>query len=266
MQITSLGEYLSVVRNLRREWPQKERPERRGEEENLWFRGQQDAEWALTPKIYREEFRGTDENEVRQEFQTKALQLIHDRLPRDKWDWYFLMQHYRAPTRLLDWTDNPLMALFFAVSSDRVSNNKIKQAAVWVLDPWWLNRKLRQGIVGPMLPGWFEAERYLPDLEAAFEGKEVTPRLPAAIEPPHIDRRLAIQGSRFLIFGKNLELTKCAAVKKDRKRRLRKIMIPGKAVFGLREELENCGITESLVFPDLDALGRDLSRRWTRFS
>src|ERR1700731_554408 len=131
----SVAEFLDITREIRRSWPQEEKPERRGEEEKLWFRGQGDWSWGLSPKVYRKPFKGADEDEIRLEFQSQAIQLLSGRAPSSKWDWYFLMQHHRVPTRLLDWTENSLVALFFAVQEE-IDN---RDGAVWVLDPWWLS-------------------------------------------------------------------------------------------------------------------------------
>jgi hypothetical protein len=60
--------------------------------------------------------------------------------PQDPWDWYFLMQHSGAPTRRLDWTEGSLIALYFAVRDAARDNDASADAAVWVLDPWWLNK------------------------------------------------------------------------------------------------------------------------------
>ena len=104
-----------------------------------WFRGQMKAGWELIPKLYRGDYleihnREIDD-EIREEFITRTP-ILSESKPADEWEWYFLMQHSGAPTRLLDWTDGALLALYFAVKENTGKND----AAVWVLDPWKLSR------------------------------------------------------------------------------------------------------------------------------
>ena len=151
--ISSLSGFLDAIARITKKWQKKthtwsgDRVKRKGEEERLWFRGQPAAA-KLSPRIYRTEYVGPgreaqldlDEPEIRQQFQSRAIQLASGHLPEPEriWDWYFLMQHYGAPTRLLDWTDLPLVSLYFAVTSGESNED----AAVWVLDPYWLNHRL----------------------------------------------------------------------------------------------------------------------------
>ena len=264
----SLSAFLSRVDSLRKDWGTKSRTwegekiTRKGEEEALWFRGQP-ADAKLSPKLYRAEYRGADEAEIRQQFQYRAIQLMPSKAPDPdrKWDWYFLMQHYGVPTRLLDWTENPLVALFFAVNDEQNSGD----AAVWVVDPYWLNHKLFKGdVVGPMLPDWQEAQSYLKTLEDAFTfTQHVRKSRPAAIDPPHVDRRVAVQASHFVIFGKSRDLARIRSIKESNCR-LAKIIIPKRKVPLIKEQLADCGITYSFIFPDLEALGTEISALWKR--
>jgi FRG domain len=56
--------------------------------------------------------------------------------PQNSWDWYFTMQHFGAPARLLDWTEGVLIALYFVVKDSSGEDDP----AIWALDPWWLNK------------------------------------------------------------------------------------------------------------------------------
>jgi hypothetical protein len=272
---SSLQGFLQCVAQTRKRWRGREHVVRRLDERQLWFRGQQCGSWGLEPKLYRAEFKGAHEAEIRFQFQSRALQLLPGRVPQDDWGWYFLMQHYGCPTRLLDWSDNPLAALFFALESMPadcpVHNSKNCDRVVWVLDPWKLNKLSLKGIEGPMLSEWEEARAYLLDLEISFDRKPDTDfvqnrKLPVAIDPPHIDRRLAVQSSHFVIFGRARNLARISSVTNLGARTLARITIPAANVELLGEELEHCGVVTPSIFPDLDNLGRFIAHLARRIS
>ena len=113
-----------------------------------------------------------------------------------------------------------------------------------------------------MLHDWSEAQSYLKELEVAFSGVKVTAQLPAAIEPPHVDRRLAAQASRFVIYGKTRDLMRAKFARKTRGRRVGMIKIPKAAIPSLQEDLVHYGITAVTVFPDLAGLCREICDKW----
>lgn len=85
---------------------------------NWVFRGMGSPSWDYTPTIGRlgTDYRLTEEIRVFNAFK-KSAGLHLPTLPTNDWDWLALAQHYGLPTRLLDWTTNPLVAAFFAVAS-----------------------------------------------------------------------------------------------------------------------------------------------------
>lgn len=109
----TLREFMKRVEEIRKAWETKKdgKPSR-------WYRGLRSSNWALVPKLYRPHSRAKDllqkEDEIREEFVRRAPSLTAHR-PENSWEWYFLMQHYSAPTRLLDWTEDPQIGLYFAV-------------------------------------------------------------------------------------------------------------------------------------------------------
>src|ERR1700733_12193883 len=163
-------------------------------EVGLWFRGSQKSQWPLVPSLYRLLDKGTkvheEEDDLREDFVKRAPSLTAYK-PDNPWEWYFLMQHYGAPTRLLDWTENPQVGLYFAVKD----SEGLHDAAVWVIDPWWLNYRVlgEAEVLPPGSPGLAksDAKRYRPWLPDRFDAKlRLKKNLPVAVFPNHFDHRI----------------------------------------------------------------------------
>jgi len=101
MTLTSTAEnlldFMARIKEIETKWKDSD------DQFGLWFRGLQKADWALVPKLYREleEDEDSEEDDIREYFVTRAPTLTTYK-PENEWEWYFLMQHYGAPTRLLD--------------------------------------------------------------------------------------------------------------------------------------------------------------------
>jgi len=261
--VDSVEEYLKAVRRIRDNWSDADKFWK------PWFRGQPCEAWDLRPRLYRRDTMSleealSDEEEFRLEFARRGLQLVSgERFPQTDYEMYFLMQHYGAPTRLLDWTDGALVGLYFAVAQrfNKRDPDRKKDAAVWVLDPHWLNEETaykRDDMEGVALPDWEVALEYLPE---KFESKKLRRKDPLALDPTHVARRLAVQRSRFTIHGTVFKGIEEVALR-SQSPRLRKILVGREKVKSVRKDLETCGISVTTLFPDLAGLGLELRRLW----
>jgi hypothetical protein len=79
-----------------------------------------------------------------------------------------------------------------------------------------------------------------------------------------VDRRLAAQSSRFVIFGKTQDLMRTKAARKRWGLRVGMITIPKAAIPSLQEDLVHCGITPATVFPDLTGLCQEICQKWKK--
>ena len=218
----------------------------------FWYRGQGDAAWPLIPSIGRNPAHLAAELTIIKTFKQHARPHLTS-LPASDWEWIFLMQHHRAPTRLLDWTELPLVALYFAVSNQTEDAN---EAALWFLDPIALNRQSghRRSFSKDILAFDIDLalEQYLPDQVNA----RVTDLDPVAAIGPRNSPRMVAQAGTFTI----MHATAVPVEAVGDASHVWRMIIPSAAKSNIREELGFLGITEGMMFPDLDRVAQTTRR------
>lgn len=201
------------------------------------FRGHRDAEWELEPAIDRAVFSGVQTNISRRDHERlmfgdfKRLSLPHlTSRPANEWEFLALARHHGLPTRLLDWTENPLAALFFAVEDPFQ-----RDSGVWCYT--YVEREAPLDVV--QHPNPLNIDRVL------------------LYQPPHIDARIASQSSTFTVHPPGFK-----DLKEPWGLPLTRIVVPNVARGRIRLELSRLGVHRAALFPDLDAIARYICDKW----
>lgn len=219
-----------------------------------WFRGEEEHSWPLLPRV-RRGYTKDQERFLSNEFYTRARTRHHKCPNDDDWaGWLSTMQHYGLPTRLLDWSNSPLVAAFFATQrfARHGSRKTDTHASIWALAPGALNEA--QGFEGYLYP--LNAARLTKLLRPAIKGRDTTKKVVAAwaIET---DPRMQVQQGAFTVHSSDLPLNKI----KGSENWLRQFIIPVKDVHTIARELDLMGIRLADLFPDLDHLATELKAR-----
>ena len=177
---------------------------------------------------------------------------------RSVWDWLALGQHRGLPTRLLDWTYSPLVALHFATD---VPEDMDRDGAVWCVNFVEANRRLPARLKRIMQREGSETlttEMLAPFASLrAFDAMARTPFL-VFLEPPAVDRRILNQHALFsLMSSPRADVGDWLARHPDLARR---VVVPAKLKWEIRDKLDQANINERILFPDLDGLSRWLAR------
>ena len=250
--IKSLGQFIQAVNKIQVDWS-----ESYDEFVFPWFRGHSNQSFKLLPGLFRDNKDIDNENSYRHDFAQKGYPYLADTtfgVPVSDWEWYFLMQHYGLPTRLLDWTEGSLIALYFALFYKPESDDS--HPCVWMLDPFKFNLKCQKSSE-IFLFSDPHVDPYLPEIWSS----DLLPEEPIAIQPVYKSKRIAVQKGTFTIHGgKKIpledmhELQDCLA----------KIIINYREIDLIKAELQVAGITESSLFPELGGLSRELKEYWRR--
>lgn len=221
--------------------------QRKGRRKRLWWRGHSNIDWHLHPSIYH---RNLIDAEL--DFIARFKQLavaIQPELSTQQGavEWLFLMQHHGLPTRLLDWTESPLVALFFTVSDDSLHNF---DGVIWGIDPIYINQvefneaKLF-GVKNTEVESIISAALH-PEVQYK-QGNKI-----AALRPDRTNLRQFVQHAQCTIHGREQPLDDIPDIASH----LFKVSVPAKEKIKIRNWLEIFQINRHFLFPDLDNLAK----------
>ena len=216
---------------------------------SVWYRGQADADWSLLPGYLRSG-RALSEGTLISRFRQSAAMLT-ERFPRESFDWLFLMQHYGVPTRLLDWSESPLVALYFALNDPGA--DPAHDAALWSLKPTELNK--HANIVDR------DEEHYIPSFEDdelkpySYEGLSGNRRnklLPVATIATRNNARIQAQMGVFTIHHNDDVSIEAVGDSSH----VLKYLIPQDRKARLSADLSLLGFNRFSVFPEMSSIGQ----------
>ena len=233
---------------------------------NYWFRGVARTSYLPVPSIVWKKIK-QEEGPLAHGFLVSYKSYINDSNLND-WELFALMQHHGMPTRLLDWSESALVALYFALTLEPDYDG---YRAVWVLEPYELNEKTI-GFKRLFCPAIMRASEirndehsinlnsYLPpNLKSAEAGK--LPEKPAAINATQHIKRVSSQKGCFTVHGTSDETINTYLDNPDhfhmikidsRSKESRNIMIDTLAALGINGEH---------IYQDLDSLCRNIKRK-----
>lgn len=219
---------------------------------NCWYRGLTDKNFSLEPYIYRKPYKPELEATFLGQFKSQAPPFLKN-LPTNDWEWLFLMQHYGVPTRLMDWTSHPLVALTFALQEIRKKDDDKKDLVVYSLNPEKLNERITAINHDKNNPIPFIGK----DQEHIFGvGQNKTNNLPIAIIGPLNNDRIIAQKGTFTLFP--FRLDKKIEDYDHADEFLISITLKTGNLFEMKESLENLGFTHDSLFPGLDSIANSI--------
>lgn len=223
--------------------------------ERLWYRGQSDTRPPV-PSLLRPENKGKDEHHLCNAFRIRATRILDHPPAKDNYSaWISLMQHYGLPTRMLDWSESPLVAAFFATEEQVECDS-----CIWVLRPRLLNEtEIHDNHLYPVDSDHMQnlmvrSFKDCPaDSEVCSNQTNWRNNVIVACHSVSDNPRMCAQQSSFTVHysEERLDQLECSEL-------LFKLIIPNDIKVQIREKLRALRISRCYLFPDLENLAHDL--------
>jgi hypothetical protein len=248
--VTSVGEYLAVIADPRLKLGLHGLPAA------PWYLGQSDLNQGLSPPLYGSGVKPELEREVLREFRQMSAEFGP---AAGLADWQILISAHLAgvPGRILEWSGNPLVALFFAVESLSPSDGRI-----WILNPWIMNELTANLSYVPATESEY-FKKYVPRLEAADLGLPEALH-PMAFKPSRPTRAYNIQNIFWTIHGRSpVPLNELAFFMKRADVFTASLAVERDAKLFILKELHDLGVTRANLSPSAASLARTLAYRYS---
>lgn len=270
----------------------------------LWFRGQPRVGQPLIPRVHREKRTGRGMEQIGGWDETNIFEHLKVRAPKYQhtyqtaFDWLCLMQHYSVPTRLLDWSEYVLPALYFAVKDDEAADGELI-----ILNARCLNVDRKLPSIFPPGEGqvviraemaWTRRAsklRYKSTVVSALAEENIVCasgasewleqfRTPIAVFPSRLNDRMVFQSSVFTLHGgkrypdgmrecygsdampEPITLEQIDQGRSQNERILKRYTIPSAVKSDMLDELSLLGIHEATLFPEVDRQAVYLENLW----
>jgi len=192
--------------------------------QTVLYRGMTDSSYALKTSLGRcEPLNGKTilqlEKRIMKLFKESSISYLENK-PQNELEWLAIAQHFGLPTRLLDWSYNPLVATFFAVEE-----NENVDAVIYTFS----GAETIQD----------SSKVKLTDLDKVIRYR-----------PPHISTRIQNQAGLFTLHNE--------PEKEFTHPRLNKIIIPSKTKRSIKKSLFKYGISQKLIYPGLEGISKDI--------
>lgn len=248
------------------------------------FRGVSNTNFELLPSVLRKTTENGITNDmytawekeytILKDFMSEASGTLRDIPKNNLYQWAEYAQHFGVPTRFLDWTKNPLVALYFACC-----NNCSENPAIWILN----TRSYTM----------LEQTNRLSSDSASLQNAEIMDKLirgekicnyPILYLPFYIDHRMSAQASFFMVWGNRNEPLE-QMILPEYEMVLSNLNEHGGRAFGIEQDgillkleiyndrkheilrqLSILGINEKTLFPGLDGIGNYIERKYRFYS